>query len=63
MNAPSHPIWFILFMVVVLTAGLIYCQLAYANGSDVPKDSVLIAGVRALVGLWFKFTSASRGDS
>lgn len=62
MTSTKHPIWFIMFIAVVLAAGLVYCQLAYANGVDVPKDTVLIGGVASLVGLWFRFTGGDKNE-
>ena len=52
----NHPIYFILFAMVIGGLGLGYCQLAYANGADVPKDTALIALITAATGAWFKFT-------
>ena len=52
----SHPVWFVLFLLVVGGLGLGYCSLAYANGVDIAKDGGLIAIITAASGLWFKFT-------
>lgn len=50
-----HPIYFILFVLVVGGLGLGYCSLMYANGVA-PADGGLIALIAAATGAWFKFT-------
>ena len=51
----NHPIWFIVFALVIGGLGLGYCEIAYKNGADI-KDTGLIALITAATGAWFKFT-------
>lgn len=50
MKDPRHPIWFILFCILLLIpVGLIYCTYAYSNGMDLIKDTGLIGLVGTMV--------------
>jgi hypothetical protein len=55
MSDRKHPVWFLLFVALILAAGLGYCELSYANGLDLPRDSVLIGFITAATALWMKF--------
>lgn len=59
MSDHKHPIWFLLFILVVGVVGLGYCQVMYENGTDPLKDGGLIAIVAGMVGLWSKFGGKS----
>ncbi len=63
MSDHKHPVWFLLFVLLVGGLGLGYCQVVYHNGSDPLKDGGLIALVAGLVGLWAKFSGSGSGSS
>lgn len=48
MSNPNHPVWFILFcLLILIPIGLTYSRYMYANGVDLAKDTGLVG----LVGL------------
>lgn len=55
-----HPVWFIVFILVVGGLGLGYCSLMYANGVDLKLDGGLVALITTVTGLWFRFTGSTK---
>lgn len=59
MQNPKHPIWFILFCLVLLVpASYLYSSLAYNNGADLMKDTGLVGVVTALLAAYSKLVNS-----
>lgn len=56
-----HPIWLIVFVAVVLLAGLGYSDITFNNGVDVPKDSGMVVLVSGLTLIYCKFMEKRNG--
>lgn len=56
MNAPTHPVWKLLLLALILTAVGFYMHMAYANGLDPIKDGGLIVFLGAMATLWDHFS-------
>lgn len=59
MSNPKHPIWFILFcLVLLIPAGYIYSNTVYNNGADIVKDTGLIGVVTVMLAAYNKLINS-----